>query len=74
LVWLFDKGTVTVQTTYLEKPYMAEVNVIQACIMKLFDKEDRITVKRIIDTLGIDLAQFRQVMKTNLCRPKVGML
>ena len=59
LVWLYDKGSITVQTTYLEKPYMAEVNVVQACIMKLFDKEDRITVKRIIDTLGIDLSQFR---------------
>lgn len=53
---------------------MAEVNVVQACIMKLFDNQDRITVKTIIDTLGIELSVFRQVMKTNLCRPKVGML
>lgn len=53
---------------------MAEVNVLQACIMKLFDNQDRITVKKILDTLGIELKDFRLVMKTNLCRPKVGML
>lgn len=56
LVWLYDKGSVVLQTTFLDKPYMAEVNVVQACIMKLFDTQDRITVKKILDTLGIELS------------------
>jgi hypothetical protein len=38
---------------------MAEVNVIQAAMLKLFDDRDEMTVKEMIDTLGIDLGTLR---------------
>lgn len=62
LVWLYDKGNITVETTYLTKPYMAEVNVVQAAILKLFDNKDEMTVKDVIDTLGIELPIVRAAL------------
>lgn len=59
LVWLYDKGSLTLQATFLDKPYMAEVTVIQAAMLKLFDDRDEMTVKEMIDTLGIDLSTLR---------------
>jgi len=51
---MYDKGSLTLEATFLPKPYSFEVSVVQAAILKLFDNKDTITVKEVIDTLGID--------------------
>lgn len=74
LIWLYDKGSLVLQTTYLDRPYQIEVNSVQASILMLFNDKDRIKCEDVIAQLGIDLAMFKAAVKTNLCRPKLGVI
>ena len=62
------------QTTYLDRPYQLEVNSVQACILMLFNDSERLTCEEVIQKLGIDLPTFKAAVKTNLCRPKLGVI
>ena len=53
---------------------MIEVNSVQASILMLFNDQDRIKCEDVIAQLGIDLPTFKAAVKTNLCRPKVGVI
>ena len=48
LIWLYDKGSLVLQTTYLDRPYQLEVNSVQACILMLLNDQDRITCEEVI--------------------------
>ena len=74
LNWLYDKGSAVVQTTYLAKHYQLEVTVTQCAILMQLNEKDRVSCKELIDQLGIDQAALRKALKTNLCKPKSGVV
>ena len=74
LNWLHDKGSVVVQTTYLQNHYQAEVTVTQCAILMQLNEKDRITCKELMDQLGIDQAALVKALKNNFCKPKTGIV
>ena len=42
------------QTTYLQKAYQLEVTVTQCAVLMELNDRDRVTVKELLDRLGID--------------------
>ena len=62
------------QTTYLSKPYQLEMTIPQACICLALNEADKVTLKSLIDNYGLTLEDLRKALKTNLCRPKVGVV
>ena len=62
------------QTTYLPKHYQLEVTVTQCAILMQLNEKDRVTCKELIDQLDIDQAALRKALKTNLCKPNIGVL
>jgi hypothetical protein len=49
LIWLYNHGTVQVQTTYLSRDYQLVVNGPQAAILSMFNKHDVLTKKEIME-------------------------
>lgn len=49
LIWLYDKGNLVLQTTYLDRPYQLEVNSVQASILMLFNDKDRVKCEEVIE-------------------------
>jgi hypothetical protein len=44
LMWVFNNGNLTMQTTYLKKSYVLVVNVFQAAVLNLFNDNNELTV------------------------------
>lgn len=74
LNWLYDKGSVVVQTTYLAKAYQLEVTVTQCAVLMALNEKERVTVKELMETIGVDQPTLRKALKTSLCKPKVGVI
>ena len=74
LIWLYDKGSLVVQSTYLDRAYQFEVNTVQACVLMMFNDRERATCEAVMQTLGIDLPTFKAAVKTNLCKPGSGVI
>lgn len=74
LVWQLNSGSVTVQTTYLSYAYLLELTVLQTSILMQFNNHDHVKIQELLDSLRVDLESLKKALKTQLCRPKVGVI
>lgn len=73
LTWLYSNGQVEMQTLFSAKKYQLIVNVYQACILCLFNKDEEITCAQIKQMCEMGDEKFKPAMM-KLCNPKIKVL
>ena len=73
LIWLYNHGSITVQTTYTSKPYYFVINCPQATILSLFNECDVLTKKQVMERTSLNEQDFKDAMM-KFCHPKYRVL
>jgi len=71
--WLFNHGTVQLQTSYLSKNYQIVVNCFQTSILCLFNGTDTLMVKDIQERLDLSDKDIKDSL-LKLCNPRTRVL
>ena len=73
MIWLYNHGTVQLQTNYLKKDYQPVVNCFQASILCLFNNNDVLTYSQIKEKAGLSDQDVKDSM-LKMCNPKIKII
>jgi len=73
MLWLYNHGTVFLQTNYLKKDYQPVVNCFQASILCLFNDCDTLTYSQIKEKAGLSDQDIKDSM-LKMCNPKIKII
>ena len=69
IVWLYNHGSLQLETTYLQKRYQVVVTVFQAAILCLFNDNKSLTYKQIQERLQLADGDMTESL-LKLCAPR----
>ena len=73
LHWLFSHGNLQIQTNYLAKKYLVQVNVYQAVILSLFNEHQSLTFSEIKEKCQLEQQDMMDAL-LKLCSPNSKVL